>query len=437
MPITTGTGVQDIQHSGVIQATTYDSGFEISHDTYNGISSASDGKIYYVLCSEKFDEGGRVYCYDPSAGKISLCGDLTEICGEKNKKTISQGKSHVSFTECDGKLYFSTHIGYYTTINSQDKMGIPPEGFLPYPGGHLLAYDLASGVFYDLAIVLNKEGVLTMNMDTSRMIIYGITWPNGHFFRYNVQSGIMKDFGPVSQQGENGHGETYRTLCRSIGIQPETGDAWFSTSEGDIYRCGPNDEKFHLLSEDSLRKDYFGLYDPTSPGHMGYNWRQIFWHKNSKRFYGVHGNSGYLFSFDPERKSIELVERITSLPSKRSGMFDLFSYGYLGFYLDNESDTIYYLTGAPLYKNGKRITGKAKTAKGEAKGLENLHLITYNILKSEYKDHGTITLQSGNSPLYVNSIALGPDGRIYFLGRIASGETKTDLISIADPLFKN
>ncbi|HBE41028.1 MAG TPA: hypothetical protein DDW27_07465, partial [Bacteroidales bacterium] len=36
-----------------ITATIYDSGFEHSHDTYNGLSSASDGKIYYVLCSEQ------------------------------------------------------------------------------------------------------------------------------------------------------------------------------------------------------------------------------------------------------------------------------------------------------------------------------------------------------------------------------------------------
>jgi hypothetical protein len=32
-------------------ATVYNSGFEHAHDTYNGISSARDGKIYYILCS--------------------------------------------------------------------------------------------------------------------------------------------------------------------------------------------------------------------------------------------------------------------------------------------------------------------------------------------------------------------------------------------------
>ena len=49
--------------------------------------------------------------------------------------------------------------------------------------------------------------------------------------------------------------------------------------------------------------------------------------------YGVHGNSGYLFRFDPVREQVEVLDRITSEPSRRSGMFDEFSYGYLGFTL--------------------------------------------------------------------------------------------------------
>jgi hypothetical protein len=31
-----------------------------------------------------------------------------------------------------------------------------------------------------------------------------------------------------------------------------------------------------------MKKDYFGLYDPTSPGHMGYNWRQTVWQPREK-----------------------------------------------------------------------------------------------------------------------------------------------------------
>src|SRR5690606_23472892 len=83
----------------------YYSGFELAHDTYNAISAASDGKIYYILSSESIDKGGQMYVFDPDKDQINFLGDLTEICGEKDQKTIVQGKSHVQFYEKEGKLY--------------------------------------------------------------------------------------------------------------------------------------------------------------------------------------------------------------------------------------------------------------------------------------------------------------------------------------------
>ncbi len=50
------------------------------------------------------------------------------------------------------------------------------------------------------------------------------------------------------------------------------------------------------------------------------NWRQTVWYPNERVVYGVHGNSGYLFRFDPRVPSVEVAERITSLPSKKSRM---------------------------------------------------------------------------------------------------------------------
>jgi hypothetical protein len=147
--------------------------------------------------------------------------------------------------------------------------------------------------------------------------------------------------------------------------------------------------------------------------------------------YGVHGNSGYLFRFDPRLERIEMLDRITSEPSKASGMFDEFSYGYLGFGLAPDGRTIYYLTGGPIYENGQRVKGKATTAKGEAKGLENLHLITYDIPKRQYRDHGAIFYPDGQRPLYVNSLAIGLDGTAYFLARITEkGHTRSDLVRV-------
>lgn len=414
-----------------LTATTHNSGFADAHDTYNGMGAASDGKVYYVLSTVHHDVGAQLHAFDPATGKTRLAGDLTEACGEKDTKTVVQGKSHNILVESDGKLYFTTHAGFYSIIDGMEKMGIPPEGWKPYPGGHLLAYDLASGAFTDFGIAVPGEGVLTMAMDKLRGRIYGISWPKGIFFHYDLKTGAWKHFGQISAQGEDGQGADYRTLCRSIAVNPDDGSAYFTVSEGDILRYDYGADAIVPVKGDNLRKDYLGLYDPTSAGHMAYNWRQTFWNPSDKMIYAVHGNSGYLFRFDPARERVEMLDRLTSEVSKRSGMFDQFSYGYLGFTLGPDGRTIYYLTGGPIYQDGRRVAGKESTAMGEAKGLENLHLITWDIPTMHYRDHGAIFYENGDRPLYVNAIAVAKDGAVCFLARITEdGKTRTDLVTV-------
>jgi hypothetical protein len=217
-------------------------------------------------------------------------------------------------------------------------------------------------------------------------------------------------------------------------VNPEDGSAYFSTGDGAIMRYRYDTDAVETIQGEDLKKDYFGLYDPTSPGHMGYNWRMTLWYAPEKAIYAVHGNSGYLFRYEPGVNRIDVLDRITSSPSQRSGMFDQFSYGYLGFTLGPDGETIHYLTGGPVYQDGKRVKGKDSTAMGESKGVENLHLITYDIPRRRYRDQGPIFLENGDRPAYVNSIAVGKDGTVYTLCRIKrDGKTMTDLISVKGP----
>ena len=423
-----------------LRAKTYNSGFPEAHDTYNALSAASDGKIYYVLSSDRIDIGGKMYVYDPGKDETEFLGDLTEICGEKGQNLIPQGKSHTRFYEFEGKLYFSTHIGYYELIDGMDRLPVnPPPGYKLYPGGHILSYDLETRKFDDLALIPNSEGMVSMTMDCDMGQIYGISWPSGNFIHYDVKKNVLRNLGQISGNGEGGTpGKDFRSLCRSLLVDSRDGMLYYSTSEGDIFQYNKEINSITKYGEANLRLDYFGKYDPEMPGSMGYNWRKIFWYKPENAAYGVHGNSGYLFRFEPGKASLEIVERITSELSRKSGLFDQFSYGYLGFQLGPDGHTIYYLTGGPIYIDGKRVTGVESIAKGAARGLENLHLITYNIPKREYKDHGAIFYDNGDRPIYVNSIAVGSDGSIYSLARISEdGHTRTDLIKIQNPLMKN
>lgn len=431
------TDLSDNLKNSKLLATPYYSGFEQAHDTYNAISSASDGKIYYVLSSDTIERGGQFYVYDPVKDQTQFIADLTEICGEKDLGAVPQGKSHVRFYEKDRKLYFSTHVGYYELIDGMDRLPEnPPGGYKKYPGGHFLSYDLDSGAIQDLALIPDGQGMVAMTMDTDRGHLYGITWPTGNFIHYDLEKDKLHDLGPISERGEAGTpGEDFRALCRSLLVDPRDGMVYFSIAEGDILTYSPNSLTIQKLEGIDLRLDYFGKYDPTRPGSMGYNWRKIFWNASEQVAYAVHGNSGYLFKFDPKNKTVEIVDRITSEPSRKSGMFDQFSYGYLGFQPGPDKNTIYYLTGGPVYEGGKRVKGLEQIAKGAAKGIENLHLITYNIPEKAYKDHGPIFYADGSRPTYVNSIAIGPGNYLYTLARFEhSGKVIQDLVKIPNPL---
>lgn len=425
--------------TNALVAQKYYSGFELAHDTYNAISMASDGKIYYVLSSDSIEKGGQMFLYDPETDGIEFLADLTQVCGEQEAQAIPQGKSHVRFYEKDGKLYFGTHVGFYELIDGMDRLPVnPPAGYQLYPGGHFLSYDLASRTFEDLATVPGGEGLVSMTMDRDRGHLYGLSWPSGNFIHYDIEGDRLKDLGPVSGRGEGGTpGTDFRSLCRSLFVDPRDGTVYFSTSEGHICGYRPGMDQVETLAEVDLRLDYFGQYDFTRPGSMGYNWRKIFWHPGEEVAYGVHGNSGYLFRFDPRAQSLEVVERITSEPSRKSGMFDQFSYGYLGFQLGPDQETIYYLTGGPIYVEGKRLQGEKQIAKGAAKGLENLHLVTYHLPSNRYTDHGPVFYEDGGRPTYVNSIAVGQDGAVYTLARFENGgRVIQDLVKINVPKAK-
>ncbi len=412
-------------------ATVYNSGFEHAHDTYNGISSASDGKIYYVLCSQLMDVAGQMFVFDPATKKTEFLADLSEICGEKGMKVVAQGKSHVNFVESNGKLYFATHLGYYSIIKGMEKTGLPTGDYKAYRGGHLISYDMKTKKFEDLGIGPNKEGIITMNMDTQRGLIYGLSWPTGILFRFDIATKEMKDLGPFTGKGEDGWDKDFRVVCRSIAINSEDGSVYLTNAEGQIKCLKLGSDVVETIEGEDMKKDYFGTYDIFTSGSMAYNWRQAFWYGPEKKIYGVHGNSGYLFRFDPVAPRIEVLERLTSVPSKLTGMGDQFSYGYLGFKLGPDGRTINYLTGGPVYVDGKRVMGATSTAKGEAKGMEDLHLITYDIPTGKYLDHGAVYYPDGQRPYYVNSIAIGDDGTVYTLARITeNGKTRTDLISI-------
>ena len=411
----------------------FDSGFELSNGTFNGMLAASDGKIYYVLCSASIDTGAQMYSYDPATNKIEHLGDLTEASGEKGLKSIPQGKSHVNFVESDGKLYFATHVDWYSVQSDMELMAPPPPGYKPYPGGHFLSYDLASGKFENLAKAPPGQGIITMNMDTKRRRLYGLLWPSGYFLRYDLKSGDLKAISPPSRDGENDH--SVRVLCRALVIDPADGSVYFSNADGDILRYRYDRDTIEKVQGDNLRKDYFGTFNPTMGQSMGYGWRQAVWYAPENVIYAIHGRSGYLFRFDPRAERVDLLRRIASEPSMRGGMYDDFHFGYLSLALGPDGHTLYYLTEGRIEENGKPVAvyerPRGAPPGSPSESVEDLHLITYDIPSAKYTDRGAVFFGDGGRPGLVNSIAVGKDGSVYCITNIPGHDRQhIDLVRI-------
>ncbi len=406
-------------HPPVLHATTYNSHFPKAAglgESYNGIGVADDGTIYYAIDSRAYNIPGQIYSLNPKTEKITHIADLNTATGQGDIKAVAQGKVHVNFIEDQGKLYFSTHLGYYNESSGIERRGIPPDSYNPYPGGHFMSYDLRTGTFESLAIAPHGEGIITFNMDVKRGRLYGLTWPTGRFLRFDLKTRQLKDLGSSFDAGEAGEiGSTYRAICRRIVVDPDDGSVYFTTGDGAIHEYRYTTDTVETVPRVSLRKDYFGQFDPSKHG-MAYNWRAAVWNPNDHTIYGINGASGYLFRFDPTTRKVRVLQRLTSKPSQAAGMFDKVVYGYLGLALDARSDVLYYLTGSPL-----------PPGSGLAEGS---HLITYDIAKAQYEDHGQIILDNGQPAGDEQALVLGHDGTIYTLTEIRrDGRHEMDLIS--------
>lgn len=415
-----------------ITAKFYNSNFPHARGNYNGISTASDGKIYYVLCCDSLDFGGRLYMFDPDSGKIHQLADLTEICGEKGMKAIPQGKVHVDYFEYQGKLYFGTHMSHYKRKGALEMVGEVPPGYLPYQGGHIVSFDLATREYKELCKGPTGQGIIAFNMDTKRGRIYCITWPSGYFFRYDVARDEIKEFGTVFDDGEQGKGDRFQKISRSIALSPDNGAVFFNNAEGKIFEYDYEKDELAVVEHENLVKDYFGCLDPNTPETMGYQWRQSRWSELNKKIYAVHNESEYLFTLDPVTRKVEIVDRIAALASKKAGVM---GYGFsLGMVFSHNGRILYHISHA--HPGDEQLRGLSQEEKEKLR-LKNNHLIAYDIVEHKYADLGKIVFEEGDEPLHINSLALSKDNVFYGMSyRITKdGKRITDLLSFKLPEF--
>lgn len=367
---------------GPVTGKMIDAGFLYGDSNYNATIQASDGNVYYVICSHNKQSGAHLFRYNPRTDKVDTIADLTTTVGEDRNKTINQGKVHSDIYEVNGKLYFGTHAGSWD---------------MTYPGGHYLCYDLKTGKFTDFGIGVEHQGLVAMTMDTKRMRMYAITWPGYTFCYYDINSGKKKNwatsFAPMIQQGP-----------RSIAVDPRTGNAYWHNMDETIACYNYEKDDIETLAKPKF--DAPIIHVPLDKS-VECVWRSIRWSEPLQRFYGIMYYSDYLFSWDPKTADLEFFDRISSAPNRKSGHM---TYSSLAFEFSADGKTVYYIAPAD--------TSVTK--------VEELHLVTYNIPLRCYTDHGAIKLDDGRIPRYCQGMEVGSDGNIYFVAWIPFTDLKSD-----------
>ncbi|MHB9028188.1 MAG: NHL repeat-containing protein [Candidatus Latescibacterota bacterium] len=370
---------------------------------YHAIVHASDGFVYYAICTHNRDRHVNLFRYDPKTGEVRTVADIGKTLGEDGTKNIPQGKVHCDIFEHDGKLWFGTHVGLY------GRGGLQDHG--PYPGGHFLSWDLKTGKLADLGIGAPEEGLVALSLDTARGRLYALTWPSAIFIYYDIKSGQKKSFGP-SVVGHS-YVNTIETggVPRSLAVDPRDGNVyWFNMDETvSCYRY--TTDKVELVKDQSFAKPILKVRERGNPDDNA-SWRSIRWSEALKRFVGVTFYGEHLFSWDPKSGEMEVIDRIAMGPTRKSGEL---MRGSLAFELSPDGGTVYYVNGAsPGFEGNKKTVP------------DLVHLVAYDLRQRRYTDHGPVRLDDGRSPDYCQGLEVGRDGNLYLVCNIPFTDLKSE-----------
>ena len=348
--------------------------------------AASDGKVYAGLAYHGGD--GHLVYYDSKKDRVVDVGNLTGLCGEAHLKRGPQSKIHAKFGEGkDGRIYFSTHGGYWWNYSRF----ATKEG---YPGGHWMVFDPKTGRVEDFGIGAPNEGFNTGAYDPLFNRLYGLTNPRGHFVYFDVASRKTVDMGRINNQ---------ESICRTLGIDEE-GNVYGSFGAGEVFKYDPRADTIRELSvRVPIRQKGLSLGRDYLKGETA--WRTVVWDRKTRQFYGVDESATILFSFYPKAGKDGDMRRLGQLAIPGSDDLREIPYATLSLTLGHDRKLYYGASGREFDYSG---SAEAATS----------HLITWDLASGKKEDLGEMLLADGSRVLGTNAADTGPDGAIYLVGAI-------------------
>ena len=206
---------------------------------FDGMTVASDGKVYIVTMPHHPTKGAPMYVYDPATDRVELLGEFDELAGSKGPGRIPS-MMHADPYELNGKLYLTGQDPFYGKYRFPGMVAEFPGGAAAefnYVGSPLLSYDLKTKEFRNLGIPLpripgERESLFYVTGDPAKRILYlGYNYSKRTW--YSLQLG--EDGRPVGKPSE-----------LPLGGQPH------------IVHVGPDGKLYYPLLADEARPDQTG-----------------------------------------------------------------------------------------------------------------------------------------------------------------------------------
>ncbi len=382
---------------------------------WQGMTIASDGACYFGASTHSPLHGSSFLKFDPATKKLSvLAEDMTKICGEDLTKTPPQGKIHSPIVECDGWLYFTTHLSNYWE-----------EAINKYTGAHVIGYELSTGKFRDFGVVCKRYSIYSaLNVDkiNKRIYVFVVPWTKddmesdgSHLYQIDIDTGEKVDLGLVGQKE--------RSNCNWFFID-DKGDCWFtlfknhwpsSFDDGNLYQfdvntrvinCYENVLPLGKLAPDGapapekLKTERCWTWAEALPGN-----RQCLFTMG-----WLGGGDERLWIFDPN-KNIENGEAFHPIA--------YIGATFLSVAFDNK-DRVYFIQFKDLHDARTYYT--EATREYDQKDInfnDELHLRSVSIDQStdnKVLDHGKIVDQDNRRVSMIESLSVDDKGNVYMHG---------------------
>lgn len=355
---------------------------------WQGMTIASDGKVYFASSSHSARHGAAFFRYDPAKGNVDqLCEDVTRLCGEDPTQAPPQGKIHSDIMEVDGWLYFATHLANYWR-----------EAVNAYTGGHIVGYNLATGEFRDLGIVHPNYTIYSgIAADKARKRLYVFVTPfraeadlqphdGSRLYRIDLTTGAKTDLGVLAPR---------RSASSHLFVDP-AGDCYLTAakSNNSLFRVAAGSDVIERL-DDALPP----RHDFSKPDVLAANQRERFIRWGSPSPDG----RTWLFAI----QDCGNLWRFTPTPSGTGdgpGRFEKAAFPgptYLG-----------------MAMNSKRVFFVQRADGKPGVKADNLHLRSVSLTgpSGEVADHGRIVDQHDRIPWRIESMAADDHGRVFMTG---------------------